>query len=477
MKFAKAAPFSFSTAFQKNVCLSFFILLLIPGFISTGHAEQAAKIINEQCAACHRLSGEAKSRFELQAPDLMWAGVKFKRPWLVSFLTGQQENIYQKNYRWDETIQPAKHLALSRTDAEAVADYIKKNLRDPRVKKDAIDLTHFTELQASFGRQLFIEHSCTGCHQIMDNGKKVGGPQSTSMFNSGKRLDKDWILRFNSNPPDFVPHSGEFVADVSELGLHYVTGFLATEGDDSFKFYEPWKNGHFKNADTNRGGVIYKEYCMQCHGAKGEGDGPAASGLEPKPAIHAKMAMDQMPLDYLYNVVYYGGKAVGKSPYMPYWGLTLGEQGVADVISYMQETFKGEEEVAVSPGNKAVASGLCPQPRKTKKAPSKFLKKQNPLKPSAENVKTGESLFQKKAKPLACAQCHGKTGNGMGPLGGGLNPKPRNFTCSETMKELEDGQLFWVIKNGSSGTGMMAYQGLKDDEIWKLVLYLREFAK
>ena len=40
-------------------------------------------------------------------------------------------------------------------------------------------------------------------------------------------------------PPDFVSHSGEFVADVSELGLHNVIGFLATEEDDKFKFYEP----------------------------------------------------------------------------------------------------------------------------------------------------------------------------------------------------------------------------------------------
>ncbi len=468
---------SFLSALQKNTCFAFLILLLLPGVAAASSATQAEKIVKEQCTVCHRVTGEAKSRFELKAPDLMWAGVKFKRPWLVSFLTGNQENIYQKNYRWDESTQPAKHLALSKENAEAVADYIKKNLVDSRVKQDAIDLTHFTELHAAFGRQLFIEHSCTGCHQIMDNGKKMGGPQSTSMFNSGERLNKDWILRFNSNPPDFVPHSGEFVADVSELGLHYVTGFLATEGDESFKFYEPWKSEHFQKADANRGSVIYKEYCAQCHGSKGEGDGPAASGLEPKPAVHAKMAMDQMPLDYLYNVVYYGGKAVGKSHYMPYWGLTIGEQGVADVISYMRTTFKGGEEVAAASGGKAAPSGDCPQARKTKSAPSKFLKMPNPLKASAENIKAGESLFLKEAKPLACAQCHGKVGNGKGPMGGGLTPSPRNFTCVATMTELEDGQLFWIIKNGSSGTGMLAYQGLKDDDIWKLVLYIRELAK
>jgi len=195
----------------------------------SANEERAEKIINEQCTTCHRITGEGKSRFEIKAPGLMWAGVKFKRPWLVNFLTGNEENVYQKNYRWDLSREPVKHIALSSEEAEVVADYIKKHWVDPRIKKDAIDLSHFTELQASFGRQLFIDHSCTGCHQIMDNGKPMGGLQSASFFNTGKRLNKDWILRFNSNPPDFVPHSGEFVADVSELGLHYITGFIATE--------------------------------------------------------------------------------------------------------------------------------------------------------------------------------------------------------------------------------------------------------
>jgi len=468
---------------SESARISFTVLLLI--FLITiftispnpllANEASAEKIIKEQCTACHRITGEGKSRLEIKAPDLMWAGVKFKRPWLVSFLTGNEENVYQKNYRWDLSREPVKHMALPSEEAEAVADYIKKHLVDPRIKKDAIDLTHFTELQASFGRQLFIDHSCTGCHQIMDNGKPMGGLQSASFFNTGKRLNKDWILRFNSNPPDFVPHSGEFVADVSALGLHYVTGFIATEGDDSFKFYEPWKSEYFKDASSKRGKVIYKEYCAQCHGAKGKGDGPAASGLKPKPAVHAKMAMDQFPMDYLYNVVYYGGKAVGKSHYMPYWGLTIGEQGVADVIAHMRETFKGGEEVAAAPGKKA--RGDCPQKRSTKAVSFKYKNKKNPLKPTPANLKAGEALYQKKAKPMACKLCHGKHGDGKGPGGAGISPAPRNFTCSATMKDISDGQLFGIIKGGSPGTAMLGFKSLKDEQVWQLIYYIRSFSK
>jgi cytochrome c1 len=37
--------------------------------------------------------------------------------------------------------------------------------------------------------------------------------------------------------------------------------------------------------------------------------------------------------------------------------------------------------------------------------------------------------------------------------------------------------LFWVIKNGSPGTGMMAFSGLADEEVWELIHYLRGLAK
>jgi len=48
-----------------------------------------------------------------------------------------------------------------------------------------------------------------------------------------------------------------------------------------------------------------------------------------------------VPTEYLYNMINYGGAAMGKSANMPYWGLTIGQQGVADVMAYLKTTFKG----------------------------------------------------------------------------------------------------------------------------------------
>jgi mono/diheme cytochrome c family protein len=189
------------------------------------------------------------------------------------------------------------------------------------------------------------------------------------------------------------------------------------------------------------------------------------------------MAFDKLPMEYLYNVVNHGGRSVGKSTSMPYWGLTIGQQGVADVIAYLKITFKGAAQVAEAPAKIGGPLGVCPQPRNTAKAPEEFLNRTNPLPETTDTVKAGKLLFLQNAKPLACAQCHGERGDGRGIMSVGLMPPPRNFTCGATMKDIPDGQLFWIIKNGSPGTGMMSFAGMPDDEVWQVIRYLRSLTR
>ena len=119
----------------------------------------------------------------------------------------------------------------------------------------------------------------------------------------------------------------------------------------------------------------------------------------------------------------------------------------------------------------------CPQPRKTSTAPKEFLSKQNPLPLNDKNLKSGEKLFQGKATPIACKTCHGAMGNGAAEPDFESTPSPRNFTCTQTMQKLPDGQLFWIIKNGSKNTSMFAFSNLSDHQIWQLIHYIRAFAK
>jgi len=117
----------------------------------------------------------------------------------------------------------------------------------------------------------------------------------------------------------------------------------------------------------------------------------------------------------------------------------------------------------------------CPQPRKTMKVPEPLYSQTNPLKNTPDNIEMGRHLFQLEVQP-SCTMCHG-SGDGRGIMAGTLNPPPRNFSCKETMQDIPDGQLFGIITNGSEGSGMPAFLDLNDDQIWKLILYIRTLAK
>jgi len=125
-----------------------------------------------------------------------------------------------------------------------------------------------------------------------------------------------------------------------------------------------------------------------------------------------------------------------------------------------------------------ITSGICPQNRTTRSAPSRYVTKKNPQSDSPENVEAGKRLYYKDAKPTACSLCHGIRGNGNGRLARGLNPPPRNFTCAVLMDAISDGQLFWIIKNGSRGTAMPNHrETLSDKQIWQLIRFIRQFAR
>lgn len=125
----------------------------------------------------------------------------------------------------------------------------------------------------------------------------------------------------------------------------------------------------------------------------------------------------------------------------------------------------------------AAAPAECPQPRFTGKAPDEYYTRVNPLASTSVNPITAEPIFQGEAGTANCAICHGKKGDGRGILASQYDPPPRNFSCAKTINGVPDGQLFWIIRFGSPGTAMPAHPALKDEQIWQIVLYLRQLAK
>ena len=141
-----------------------------------------------------------------------------------------------------------------------------------------------------------------------------------------------------------------------------------------------------------------------------KGDGPAASGLEPKPAIHANIPFDKLPIDYLYNVINHGGAAMGKSPNMPYWGLTIGQQGVADVMAYLKVTFKGVPDIAQGRRVRWRADRRMPAAQQNGECAGGIPDEDESSSCSDATIQAGKTLFLQTAQPVACAMCHGEQG-------------------------------------------------------------------
>lgn len=119
----------------------------------------------------------------------------------------------------------------------------------------------------------------------------------------------------------------------------------------------------------------------------------------------------------------------------------------------------------------------CPQPRFTGQAPADYLARVNPLQDSDAHKRAAESMYLGKERSANCAICHGQKGEGKGPLANLYDPPPRNFACAKTVDGVPDGQLFWIIRYGSPGTAMPPHRRLNDDQVWQLVLYLRQLAR
>lgn len=83
------------------------------------------------------------------------------------------------------------------------------------------------------------------------------------------------------------------------------------------------------------GAQVYKARCALCHGAGGNGDGPAAAGLNPKPRAHTDKAYMSTLTDEQILAVIRNGKGT-----MPAWGKVLGEAELVAVAKHVRTLAK-----------------------------------------------------------------------------------------------------------------------------------------
>ncbi len=73
-----------------------------------------------------------------------------------------------------------------------------------------------------------------------------------------------------------------------------------------------------KESPAAKARTIFEQRCQVCHGDSGQGNGPGAAALNPKPRNYTDQAWQKSVTDdELKKIIIGGGASVGKSPAMP----------------------------------------------------------------------------------------------------------------------------------------------------------------
>ncbi len=176
--------------------------------------------------------------------------------------------------------------------------------------------------------------------------------------------------------------------------------------------------------DLAAGKRLYEATCAQCHGPSGHGDGPQAALLEPKPApIGDPTLVASVTPAIMYRIVSVG---VSGTPMVGFAG-ALTPQQRWNVVSYVIT-----------------------------------------LRSSPAQVAEGEGLYVQQ-----CAQCHGVTGAGDGPVAHDLSKLPPEIGTFVWQVGRTDDSLTQTIHRGVPGSAMPAAGSLTDRQVRSLVSYLR----
>ncbi len=207
--------------------------------------------------------------------------------------------------------------------------------------------------------------------------------------------------------------------------------------------------------EARDGKAVYVRECAGCHGERGDGNGPAAAFLDPKPRNFKKRMFklrtveDQVPAtaDVLRTIE--RGLPGSAMPSFAFLSPSEREQAAAYVLQ-----LAGYLD---TPEPKAVDLGAPP-----------------PATP--ELLARGKQVYEQ----AQCGACHGARGKGDGTSAASLrdddgNPiKVRDFTGGQFRGGGEREDLYYRFTTGMDGTPMPAFRDqIKGDDRWALVDYVR----
>jgi mono/diheme cytochrome c family protein len=229
----------------------------------------------------------------------------------------------------------------------------------------------------------------------------------------------------------------------------------------------------------------YTNHCAQCHGDQGDGNGPAARFLNPKPRDFLKgqfrlaSTVNAKPSDEdLLNVITRG---MPGSAMVPFGHLPENER--KNLVAYVRHlTRTGVEarlrQAAAETGEPLDAEQLAGDVERQVRPGAGLLFPADLPSTSPESVGRGQALYM-----AQCATCHGATGKGDGVqkqvnTDDGMPTAPRDFTRGIFKGGSDPVQLYARIRAGMPGTPMPSSRTdfLDDRQVGDLINYVRSLS-
>ncbi len=211
---------------------------VVVAFSSAWAGEDAGmNLLNNRCASCHNLRGPAPSSIHAlwarKAPDLFYAGNKFRRKWLISWLQ-KPVRIRPAGEFYADHIKPGPkrdmvdestlkpHLALSAADAKLAADALMKlRAHDDLIAKEQVPEGTISTSMGSLVFDKFL--GCMACHRIR---KDFGGLSGPELYTAGERLKPRFMASYIRSPQAWDPKiwmPNKHVSDTRIIQLvHYL---------------------------------------------------------------------------------------------------------------------------------------------------------------------------------------------------------------------------------------------------------------
>jgi cbb3-type cytochrome c oxidase subunit II len=315
------------------------------------------------------------------------------------------------------------------------------------------------------GKQLYVTH-CLTCHGCAGNGLgSYGGTMVVTPVDFKQEpframADDEWLWHVKEGVPGTL--MPVWKTSLSDDQIHRVIRYVQViyaqpfyhdpdEGDPPPPYAGMTNPLQDSYAVLDSGKAIYTRECQVCHGCSGRGEGPYRTGLEPLPPDFGDGSYgDFTDADYFWRL------EVGV-PWsaMPTWGLQYSADELWTVVHYLRTTFTQTE-----PGLPKLPEG------QTFTYPPLY--KQQVM-PATASFERGKALYAN-----MCTQCHGQTGDGRGPDGLYLRPRPANLQDQATDLDPPPA-LNSILTFGIRNSSMPAWgEWLPIDQRWDLVKFIVE---